>query len=57
MIYRSISVIKDQISELLHYYCENVFLEWINLTYDSIPSLELSLQSPIEFIQKTYDDA
>ena len=39
------------------YYYKNVSFKWIDLAYNSIPPLELSLQSPIEFIQRTHDCA
>jgi len=34
-----------------------MFLEWVDLTYDNIPLLGLSFQSPIEFTWKTHDGA
>ena len=37
------------------YYCGNISSEQIDLVYDSIPLLELSLWSPIKFIQRIYD--
>ena len=33
------------------YHCRDVFSRWVDLAYDSILLLGLSLQSPIEFIQ------
>ena len=34
---------ENWISKLLHHYHSNISSEWVDLTYDSIPPLELSL--------------
>ena len=39
------------------YYYGDISSNQINLAYNSIPFLELSLQSLIKFIQRTYDGA
>ena len=31
---------KDQISKLLYHYYENMFLEWVDLTYDRWPLMK-----------------
>jgi len=39
------------------YHYKDISSKYINLVYNSISFLRLSLWSPIEFIQKTYDGA